>query len=210
VGSSADEHFPIAVIVVMHGFTIGLGIDLASCCDIRICSSDVKFAVKEVDIGLAADVGTLSRLPKIVGNSSWVKEVCLTARTFGAQEAKEVGFVYQIASTKEDALKKGLDMAELIAGKSPVAVQGTKEILNYSREHNVADGKDPLLPTLGHGLTHPQVFATQVFGIRLQCSQPTFSEPCSLVSKKRLRHLRNCDSNLDGWRHQTYLDLSLS
>ncbi|KAF2806813.1 delta-delta-dienoyl-CoA isomerase [Mytilinidion resinicola] len=116
------------VIIIMHGITIGLGIDLASCCDIRICTEDVMFAVKEVDIGLAADVGTLTRLPKIVGNYGWVKEVCLTARYFGAQEAMQVGFVGR------------LKVAELLASKSPVAVQSTKELLNFSRDHTIEDG----------------------------------------------------------------------
>src|ERR1700759_5013272 len=76
-----------AIIIVYHGYSFGLGIDLGTAADIRICAADVRFSVKEVDIGLAADVGTLSRLPKVVGNMSWVKDVCLTARIFGAEEA---------------------------------------------------------------------------------------------------------------------------
>src|ERR1700712_2740968 len=125
--------------VVMHGFTLGLGIDLACCCDIRICTEDVKFAVKEVDIGLAADAGTLTRLPKVVGSFSWVKDVCMTARLFGAQEALRVGFVSEVANNKEAAIEKSLGVAKVIASKSPIAVQGTKDILNYSNDHNTAD-----------------------------------------------------------------------
>lgn len=125
----------------MHGFALGLGIDLASCCDIRICTEDVKFAVKEVDIGLAADVGTLTRFPKIVGNYGWVKEVCLTARYFGAKEALQVGFVGRVARDKNGAIQAGLEVAELLASKSPIAVQSTKELLNYSRDHAVEDGE---------------------------------------------------------------------
>ena len=71
----------------MHGISLGLAIDLSCCADIRVCSKDTQFAVKEVDIGLAADIGTLSRLPKIVSNFSWVKDVCLSARNFDADEA---------------------------------------------------------------------------------------------------------------------------
>jgi delta(3,5)-delta(2,4)-dienoyl-CoA isomerase len=129
----------LAVICVMHGFSFGLAIDISTCADIRICSSDVKFAVKEVDIGLAADIGTLTRLPKIVGNFSWVKDVALSARVFGAEEAYRVGFVSQVHETKEKAIEAGVKMAELLASKSPVAVQGTKELLNHARDHNVAD-----------------------------------------------------------------------
>lgn len=105
----------------------------------RVCSSDTRFAVKEVDIGLAADVGTLARLPKIVGSTSWVKDVCLSARDFSASEALGVGFVSQVHEGKAAALEAGLAMAGGLAGKSPVAVQGTKELLNYGREHATAD-----------------------------------------------------------------------
>jgi len=123
----------------MHGYSFGLGIDMSTCADIRICSADVKFAVKEVDIGLAADIGTLTRLPKVVGNFSWVKDVALSARLFGAEEAFRVGFVSQVHETKQKAIEASLKMAELLATKSPVAVQGTKELLNHARDHTVAD-----------------------------------------------------------------------
>ncbi|KAL3482188.1 ClpP/crotonase-like domain-containing protein [Aspergillus californicus] len=137
---SSIEKCEKPVIVVMHGFSLGLAIDLSSAADIRFCAKDVKFAVKEVDIGLAADVGTLSRLPKVVGNYGWVKEVCLTARVFGAEEALRVGFVSRVFESKEEAIRGAVELAALMASKSPVAVQGTKELLNWSRDHTVQDG----------------------------------------------------------------------
>lgn len=103
----------------------------------RICAADTRFAVKEVDIGLAADIGTLSRLPKCVGSFSWVKDVCLSARMFDAKEALTVGFVSQVHETKSKAIEAGFKIAELLATKSPVAVQGTKELLNHARDHSV-------------------------------------------------------------------------
>ncbi|KAI1107070.1 ClpP/crotonase [Jackrogersella minutella] len=127
------------VILVMHGISIGLAIDIACCTDIRLCSKDTKFAVKEVDIGMAADIGTLSRLPKIVSSFSWVKDVCLTARGFGADEALAVGFVSQVLETKANAIEVAIKLATLISSKSPVAVQGTKELLNHARDNTVAD-----------------------------------------------------------------------
>ena len=130
-----------AVICVIHGIAVGLAIDISCCADIRICSRDTRFAVKEVDIGLAADIGTLSRLPKAVGNLSWVKDVCLSARDFGADEALKVGFVSQVQDSKAAALEAGLKLAGLIAGKSPIAVQGTKELLNHARDHSVAESE---------------------------------------------------------------------
>jgi delta(3,5)-delta(2,4)-dienoyl-CoA isomerase len=136
---SSVEKCEKPVICVMHGFSFGLALDISTCADIRICSSDVKFAVKEVDIGLAADIGTLTRLPKVVGNFSWIKEVALSARIFGAEEAFRVGFVSQVLDTKAKAIEAALKLAELVASKSPIAVQGTKELLNHARDHTVAD-----------------------------------------------------------------------
>ncbi|KAI8624457.1 enoyl CoA hydratase-like protein [Xylariaceae sp. FL1651] len=136
---SAIEKCEKPVIVVLHGISIGLAIDMSCCADIRICSKDAKFSVKEVDIGLAADIGTLSRLPKIVGSNSWVKEVCMTARFFNADEALAVGFVSQVLENKAKAIESAIQIASLISSKSPVAVQGTKEILNHARDNSVAD-----------------------------------------------------------------------
>lgn len=144
---SSIERCEKPVICVMHGFTFGLGIDISTCADVRICSEDTKFAIKEVDIGLAADVGTLTRLPKVVGNYSWVKDVALTARIFGAKEAFRVGFVSAVYPDKHQAIDEGIKWASSVATKSPVAVQGTKELLNYSRDHTVQDGEQAsLLP----------------------------------------------------------------
>lgn len=112
---------------------------MSSCCDIRIASKDVKISVKEVDIGIAADIGTLSRLPKIVGSISWVKELALSARVFGADEALAFGLVSQVYENKAKSVEAALKLAGLIASKSPVAVQGTKELINHARDNTVAD-----------------------------------------------------------------------
>ncbi|KAG6041976.1 hypothetical protein E4U41_007495 [Claviceps citrina] len=126
------------VICVLHGICLGLAIDIACCADIRLASRDARLAVKEVDIGLAADIGTLARLPKIVGSASWVKDVCLSARDFSAGEALRAGFVSEVHDDKDGAVRAAVGMAERLAGKSPVAVQGTKELLNHARENTTA------------------------------------------------------------------------
>ncbi|KAF2859184.1 enoyl-CoA hydratase/isomerase family protein [Piedraia hortae CBS 480.64] len=128
------------VICVLHGIAFGLALDLASACDIRICTKNVRCAVREVDIGLAADIGSLTRLPKANLPFSWIKDVCLTAREFGADEALRVGFVSEVAEDKNKAMQRAVELAGTIAGKSPVAVQATKEVLNWSRDHSVQDG----------------------------------------------------------------------
>ena len=123
--------------------------DLSLCADVRICAEGTRFAVKEVDLGLAADVGTLSRLPKVVGggNGSWVYDVCLSGRFFGAEEAERVGLVSRVVEVKEpkgkggdEVVKAGLEWATMVAEKSSVAVQGTKELLGWSWGRSVEDG----------------------------------------------------------------------
>ncbi|KAF2099349.1 ClpP/crotonase [Rhizodiscina lignyota] len=128
------------IITLLHGYSFGLAIDMSVSTDIRLCVGDTRFSVKEVDIGLAADIGTLTRLPKAVGNYSWVKDVCLTARVFGADEALRVGFVSGVYPSKDEGMKAAIELAKLIASKSPVATMGTKEILNFSRDRPVEDG----------------------------------------------------------------------
>ncbi|OAG44058.1 hypothetical protein AYO21_01515 [Fonsecaea monophora] len=118
----------------------GLAVDIATCADLWLCTSDATFSVKEVDAGLAADVSTLTRLPKIVGSYAWVKEVSLTARVFGADEALRVGFVNSVWPTKAAALHEARRIAVVLASKSPVAVQGTKNFLDWCRDHDITTG----------------------------------------------------------------------
>ena len=115
----------------MHGISYGLAIDMSTCCDVRICTKDTRFSVREVNIGLAADVGTLSRLPQTGISMSFIKDVALSARDFSAHEALQVGFVSAVHEDKKAAVEKALDLAKLMASKSPVAVQGTKEVINF-------------------------------------------------------------------------------
>ncbi len=137
---SAIERCEKPVVCIMHGYCYGLAMDIACCADVRFCSADAKFCVKEVDIGLAADIGTLTRLPKIVGSYGWVKEISLSAKIFGPEEADKNGLVSGVFPKKADALEAGLKWASAVASKSPVAVQGTKELLNYSIDHTVPEG----------------------------------------------------------------------
>jgi delta(3,5)-delta(2,4)-dienoyl-CoA isomerase len=135
-----SKHLNSSVICILHGVSLGIAIDISSACDIRLCSKDTKFSIKEVDIGIAADVGTLQRFPRVVGNDSWTRELAFTGRYFSASEALERGFVSYVCDTLDKAVEKGLDIASVIAGKSPVAVQGTKTLLDYSRDHTIREG----------------------------------------------------------------------
>jgi len=128
------------VIGCVHSACVGAGVDLITATDIRMCTKDAWFCVKEVDMGLAADVGTLQRLPKVIGSQSLVNDLCFTARKMESEEAERCGLVSSVFQTKEEMMNSALDMASLIAAKSPVAVQGTKMNLVYSREHSVEEG----------------------------------------------------------------------
>jgi len=134
------EQCPIPVIVAIHGSCIGGGIDVVCCADIRICTSNTIFSVREVKLGLAADVGTLQRLPKIVGSMSRVRELCFTGKNFNGYEAEKIGLVSRIVETQHQLMTLGLCICDEIARNSPIAVQGTKLSLNYSRDHTVQEG----------------------------------------------------------------------
>ncbi|OAV88429.1 hypothetical protein PTTG_04066 [Puccinia triticina 1-1 BBBD Race 1] len=131
------------VIVAIHGVCYGLGIDIITACDIRLCDSATQFSIKEVDAGIAADIGTLQRLPKKTGNDSLLRELAFTARSFGCKEACELGLIAQrhvVEGGMEVLMRQAINLAQQIASKSPVATLGTKHLLNYSADHTIAEG----------------------------------------------------------------------
>ncbi|XP_073965967.1 delta(3,5)-Delta(2,4)-dienoyl-CoA isomerase, mitochondrial [Choristoneura fumiferana] len=139
-GITALEKCVKPVITVSHSACVGAGVDLVTAADMRYCTEDCWFQVKEVDIGLAADVGTLQRLPKVIGNSSVARELCYTARKLEAKEALALGLVGKVYKDRDTALTAVLELAETIALKSPVAVQTTKQNLVYSQSRTNDEG----------------------------------------------------------------------
>ncbi|CAF1051391.1 unnamed protein product [Adineta ricciae] len=127
------------VIAAVHGHCIGAGVDLTACCDIRYSSRDASFSVKEVDMGLAADVGTLQIFPKQVIDHSLFRELVFTSRLFRTEEAQQIGLISRVFDTRDALLEAAVSLASVIARKSPVAVQGSKINLNYARDHTVDD-----------------------------------------------------------------------
>ncbi len=128
---SAVADCPLPVIGVIHGFCLGAGVDLITACDIRIASADAIFSVRETRIGLVADVGTLQRLPKIL-NAGHVAELAYTGKDIDAQRAEKIGLINDVYDTSELALQAGLAMANEIAANSPMAVRGTKFMLQQN------------------------------------------------------------------------------
>lgn len=105
----------------------------------RYAAEDAQFSIKEIDIGMAADVGTLQRLPRIIGDGM-LRELAYTGRNFGAEEARSIGLVNRVYSDKDALLEGVLDIARDIASKSPIAIAGTKEMISYMRDHRIDDG----------------------------------------------------------------------
>jgi len=124
------------VIAAIHRGCIGGGVDIVSACDMRYCTEDAYFTIKEVDWGLVADIGTMQRLPKII-NPGIMAEMAYTGRKVFGQEAAQIGLVNRTFADKEAMLDGVLEIAQTIAKKSPLVVRGTKEILNYTRDHTV-------------------------------------------------------------------------
>jgi enoyl-CoA hydratase len=147
-----EARFP--VIAAIHGACIGGGIDMISACDIRLASNDAIFSIEEINIGMTADVGTLQRLPKLMAPGI-VKELAYTGRRFSATEAKDWGFINTICDSQQDVLDKALELARQIATKSPLAISGIKQSIDYARDHNVADSLNQIA-TWNGGMLRPE------------------------------------------------------
>ena len=127
------------VLAAIQGYCIGGAIDLISACDMRYAAEGAQFSIKEIDIGMAADVGTLQRLPRIIGDGM-LRELAYTGRPFGAEEARSIGLVNRVYPDQDSLLAGVMEIAHEIASKSPIAVAGTKAMISYMRDHTVNDG----------------------------------------------------------------------
>ncbi|KUF91742.1 Drug/Metabolite Transporter (DMT) Superfamily [Phytophthora nicotianae] len=135
---SAPENCRVPVIAAVHGPCIGAGVDFITACD--LCYSDVSaiFSVKEVDLAIIADVGTLQRLPKLVGERQ-AKELAFTGRNFGGLEAEKLGLVLKALPDQETLMSHVGDVAKAIAKKSPLTIRGIKQTIHYQRDHSTKD-----------------------------------------------------------------------
>lgn len=136
---SVVDRCRLPVLVAVQGACIGGGIDLISACDIRYCAEDAFFSIQETNIGMTADVGTLQRLPHMLPQGI-VRELTYTGRRMMAAEAREWGLVNQVFTDHAALLDGVMAIAGEIATKSPIATVGNKEMLNYARDHSIADG----------------------------------------------------------------------
>ncbi len=135
---SCLEAARMPVLAAVQGGCIGGGVDMVTACDMRYATADAFFCIQEINIGMTADVGTLQRLPKLIPEGV-ARELAFTGARLPAKRAREVGLVNEVYDDQESMLEGVMGIAAEIAKKSPLAIWGTKETVNYSRDHSVAD-----------------------------------------------------------------------
>ncbi len=127
------------VIAAIHGACIGGGLDLAAACDVRLCSKDARFSLREAKVGMIADLGSLNRLPHIIGQGH-ARELAFTAKDIDAGRAQRIGLVNDVFADRESCMQAARDLALEMSRAAPLAVQGAKEVMNYSKDKSVRDG----------------------------------------------------------------------
>lgn len=135
---SSIERCRKPVIAAIHGGCIGGGVDIISACDMRYCTDDAYFSIKEVDLGIVADIGTLQRLPNII-HPGIMAELTYTGRKCHGTEAQSIGLVNQSYTNQEEMTTAVSEIAKSISEKSPLVIRGIKEVLLHKRDHSVAD-----------------------------------------------------------------------
>jgi enoyl-CoA hydratase len=129
------------VIICVQGGCIGAGVDMISACDIRLATKDAYFCIAEINIGMTADVGTYPRLCRLMPEG-WVRQISYTGERLPASKALSLGLVNETFETQEGMLEHAMKVAREIASKNPLAVTGAKAMINYARDHTIADGLD--------------------------------------------------------------------
>ncbi len=138
---TALEECRMPTIAAIQGACVGGAIDMVAACDMRYCSDDAFFKIAEVDIGIAADVGTLQRLPTLMPIGV-VRELAYTGRKFDSAEAKSLGLVNEVFDSQENLVSEVNKIAKTIASKSPLVTRVIKKQINYARDHSVRDSLD--------------------------------------------------------------------
>jgi enoyl-CoA hydratase len=170
---TALEKARVPVLAAVQGGVIGGAVDLVTACDVRYASADAFFCVQEINIGMTADVGTLQRLGTVVPEGV-ARELALTGRRMPAQRAYEVGLVQHVYPDHAALVEGTLETAREIAGKSPLAVWGTKVAMNYARDHSVDDALDQIA-TWQAGMFQPADMM-EAFTAKAERREPVFPD----------------------------------
>ena len=137
VGAVAD--CPVPVIAAIHGWCIGGGLDLAAACDVRLASADARFSLRETRIAIVADLGSLQRLPGLIGNGH-TRELAFTGKDIDAARAERIGLVNDVLADRDAVVTAAQSMAAEVAANPPLTVRGVKDVLGYGESHGVEDG----------------------------------------------------------------------
>lgn len=177
---SCLDNARMPVIAAIQGGCIGGGVDMVSACDIRYATEDAFFQIQEINIGMTADVGTFPRLCNLIPQG-WVRELAYAGRRLPAQKAKEIGLVNDVFATQEAMLAHAMELAHEIAAKAPVAVAGSKRMINYARDHSISDGLD-YIATWQAGMFSPP-HMMEAFAAKAQKREPNFPDLAPLRKK---------------------------
>ena len=180
--ASCLEAARFPVIAAIQGGCIGGGIDLVTAADIRLCTKDAFFLIEEINVGLAADIGTIQRLPKIIP-AGIAREWTMLGEKVSADRAKEVGLVTSLHDNQELMLDNAFEIAQKLASKTPLAMWVTKEVLNYSRDHSVKEGLENVA-LWNAAMLHKEDLMTTMMA-KMQKNKPEYK---NLRDKNFLKH----------------------
>lgn len=170
---SVMERARMPVLAAIQGGCIGGAVDMVTACDMRYATEDAFFCIQEINIGMTADVGTLQRLPKLIPEGV-ARQWAYTGERVSADRAREVGLVNEVFATHEDLVGGVLEIAAEIASKSPLAIWGTKETMNFTRDHSVADSLN-YIATWQAGMFQPADMA-ETFRAKMDKDDPVFDD----------------------------------
>jgi len=161
------------VLAAIHNGCIGGGVDLVAACDMRYCTKDAYFTIKEITLGLVADIGTLQRLPKII-QPGIMAEMAYTGRKMYGPEAEKIGLVNNVYTDKTEMMEAVNNIAEQIASKSPLCIRGTKEVLLYQRDHSVEEGLQYIANYNAAMILSKDI--NEAMGANFEKREPTFND----------------------------------
>jgi enoyl-CoA hydratase len=174
------EQARVPVIACVQGGCVGAGVDMVSACDIRLATRDAFFCIQEINIGMTADVGTFPRLTRLLPDG-WVRQVAYTGERLPADKALKLGLVNEVFDTQAGMLDHAMNIAREIAAKNPLAVSGSKAMINYARDHSTADALDYIGVWNAAMLSGPHM--QEAFKAKAEKREPAFPDLLPLKDK---------------------------
>ncbi len=162
------------VLLAVQGGCIGGAVDLSTCADMRYATKDAFFVIQEINLAMTADVGTFPRLCHLLPQGM-VRELAYSGRRLMAKKAFDLGFVNELFDSQEQMLDHVMELAREIASKSPLAVHGSKVMINYARDHSIDDGLD-YIATWQAGMYNPSADMMESFKAKQEKRTPVYAD----------------------------------